>query len=131
LGSESLSSDEEVLGLSKPKFSSHSFAAHFVEVSWQPEIARLRVNRVLSVIDAGRIINKRTGSNQIEGAVVMGIGMAVFEHTQYDHRNGAPINSNLAITFLPPMPMRQKYKSSFWTLQILASMPMERVELAR
>jgi xanthine dehydrogenase YagR molybdenum-binding subunit len=54
------------------------------------------VNRVLSVIDAGRILNKRTGSNQIEGAVVMGIGMALFEHTRYDRRNGAPVNSNLA-----------------------------------
>jgi xanthine dehydrogenase YagR molybdenum-binding subunit len=86
----------EFLGFTKPKFSSHSFGAHFVEVSWQPEIARLRVNRVLSVIDAGRILNKRTGSNQIEGAVVMGIGMALFEHTRYDRRNGAPVNSNLA-----------------------------------
>ena len=29
-------------------------------------------------------------------AVVMGIGMALLEHTSYDRRNGAPINSNLA-----------------------------------
>ena len=36
------------------------------------------------------------GRNQIEGAVVMGIGMALFEETSYDPRNGAPINSNLA-----------------------------------
>ena len=34
--------------------------------------------------------------NQIEGAVVMGVGMALFEHTMYDPQNGAPINSNLA-----------------------------------
>ena len=86
----------ELLGLSKPKLSTHSFGAQFVEVTWQPEIARLRVNRVVSVIDAGRIINERTGRNQIEGAVVMGVGMALFEHTIYDQRNGAPINSNLA-----------------------------------
>ena len=31
----------------KPQKSSHSFGAHFVEVSWQPEIARLRVRRVV------------------------------------------------------------------------------------
>jgi len=87
----------DLLGLTKPKISTHSFGAQFVEVTWQPEIARLRVNRVLTVIDAGRIINERTGRNQIEGAVVMGIGMALFEHTMYDERNhGAPINSNLA-----------------------------------
>jgi xanthine dehydrogenase YagR molybdenum-binding subunit len=80
----------------KPKFSTHSFGCHFVEVTWQPEIVRLRVNRVVTVIDAGRIINPLAGRNQIEGAVVMGIGMALLEHTTYDPQNGAPINSNLA-----------------------------------
>jgi xanthine dehydrogenase YagR molybdenum-binding subunit len=50
----------------------------------------------VTVIDAGRIINPLAGRNQIEGAVVMGIGMALFEHTSYDPQNGAPINSNLA-----------------------------------
>jgi xanthine dehydrogenase YagR molybdenum-binding subunit len=80
----------------KPKFSTHSYGCHFVEVTWQPEIARLRVNRVVSVMDAGRIINPLAGRNQIEGAVVMGIGMALFEHTTYDPQNGAPINSNIA-----------------------------------
>jgi xanthine dehydrogenase YagR molybdenum-binding subunit len=87
----------DALGTTKPKLSSHSFGTQFVEVTWQPEIARLRVNRVLTVIDAGRIINPRTGRNQIEGAVVMGVGMALFEHTTYDDQHhGAPINSNLA-----------------------------------
>jgi xanthine dehydrogenase YagR molybdenum-binding subunit len=80
----------------KPKFSMHSYGCHFVEVTWQPEIARLRVNRVVTVIDGGRIINPLAGRNQIEGAVVMGIGMALLEHTTYDPQNGAPINSNLA-----------------------------------
>src|SRR6478752_461166 len=80
----------------KPKFSMHSFGCHFVEVTWQPEIARLRVNRVVTVIDGGRIINPLAGRNQIEGAVVMGIGMALLEQTIYDPQNGAPINSNLA-----------------------------------
>jgi xanthine dehydrogenase YagR molybdenum-binding subunit len=78
------------------KFSSHSFGAHFVEVTWQPAIARLRVSRVVSVIDAGRILNPLAGRNQIEGAVVMGIGMALFEETAYDRRSGAPVNASLA-----------------------------------
>ena len=87
---------EATFGEEKPKFSTHSFGCHFVEVTWQPEIARLRVNRVVTVIDAGRIINPLAGRNQIEGAVVMGIGMALFEETWYDPQNGAPINSSLA-----------------------------------
>jgi xanthine dehydrogenase YagR molybdenum-binding subunit len=87
---------EATFGEEKPKFSTHSFGCHFVEVTWQPAIARLRVSRVVSVMDAGRIINPLAGRNQIEGAVVMGIGMALLEHTSYDQQSGAPINSNLA-----------------------------------
>ena len=87
---------EATFGNPEPKFSTHSFGCHFVEVTWQAEIARLRVSRVVTVIDAGRILNPLAGRNQIEGAVVMGIGMALFEHTSYDPQNGAPINSNLA-----------------------------------
>jgi xanthine dehydrogenase YagR molybdenum-binding subunit len=78
------------------KFSLHSYGCHFVEVTWQPEIAQLRVSRVVSVIDAGKIINTLAGRNQIQGGVVMGIGMALLEHTSYDPQNGAPINSSMA-----------------------------------
>jgi xanthine dehydrogenase YagR molybdenum-binding subunit len=77
-------------------YSTHSFGAHFVEVSWDPEIARLRVTRVVTVMDAGRIMNQKTARNQILGAVVMGIGLALFEETIYDSRNGKPINNNFA-----------------------------------
>jgi xanthine dehydrogenase YagR molybdenum-binding subunit len=87
---------EATFGNPKPTFSTHSFGCHFVEVTWQPEIARLRISRVVTVMDAGRILNPLAGRNQIEGAVVMGIGMALLEHTSYDPRTGAPINSNLA-----------------------------------
>ncbi len=89
-------SSEQTAFAPHPKFSMHSYGCHFVEVTWQPEIARLRVSRVVTVMDAGRILNPLTGRNQIQGAVVMGIGMALFEETTYDPQNGAPINSNLA-----------------------------------
>ena len=78
------------------QYSAHSFGAQFIEVTWDPGIARLRVSRALTVIDAGRIINKKTGRNQILGAVVMGIGMGMFEETIYDPRNAKPINNNFA-----------------------------------
>jgi xanthine dehydrogenase YagR molybdenum-binding subunit len=83
-------------GNPKPKFSTQSFGCHFAEVTWQPEIARLRVSRVVTVIDAGKIINTLAGRNQIQGAVVMGVGMALLERTEYDPQNGAPINSSMA-----------------------------------
>lgn len=80
----------------KKTTSTHSYGAHFVEVTWQEEIARLRVSRVVTVIDAGKIMNPKTGRNQIEGAVIMGLGMALFEATEYEPTLGAPLNSSLA-----------------------------------
>ena len=77
-------------------YSTHSFGAQFVEVEWQPKIAQLRVSRVVSVIDGGRIINMKTATNQIQGAVAMGIGMGLLEQAIYDPRNGHPINDNYA-----------------------------------
>jgi xanthine dehydrogenase YagR molybdenum-binding subunit len=87
---------QSTMGQKNKPYSTHSFGAHFVEVAWQPALARLRVKRTVTVIDAGRIVNPLTARNQIEGAVVMGIGMAMFEETRYDARNGKAVNSNLA-----------------------------------
>jgi xanthine dehydrogenase YagR molybdenum-binding subunit len=87
---------EGTFGNPNVKYSFHSYGAQFAEVTWQAEIARLRVSRVVTVIDAGRMVNPRTARNQIEGAVVMGVGMAMLEATEYDQRSGAPINANLA-----------------------------------
>lgn len=80
----------------KPDVSRHAYGAHFVEVTWEAMTARLRVNRVVTVIDAGKIINPKTARNQIEGAAIMGIGMGLFEETIYDHRSAAPVNRNFA-----------------------------------
>lgn len=78
------------------KYSLHSYGAQFVEVEWDPGIARLRVSRVVSVIDVGKVLNPRPARNQVEGAIVMGVGMGLFEETHYDPRNGRAVNSNLA-----------------------------------
>jgi xanthine dehydrogenase YagR molybdenum-binding subunit len=80
------------LGEAGEKYSFRSFGAHFVEVRWDPGFAQLRVSRCVSVLDGGRIVNPKTARNQIAGAIVMGVGMALFEqlfeHTVYDHRSG-------------------------------------------
>ena len=83
------------------KFSFRSFGAHFVEIRWDEAISSLRVSRVVSAIDVGKIINSVTAANQVEGAMVMGIGMALYEVTEYDHRNGRPVNNNYAEYLVP------------------------------
>ena len=83
------------------KYSLHSFGAHFAEVEWEPEIARLRVSRIFSIFDAGRIINKKAGANQILGAAIMGVGMTLMEETRHDARTGQPINGSFADYLVP------------------------------
>ena len=82
-------------------YSAHSFGAQFVEVEWDPGIARLRVSRVVSVVDGGRIINQRTATNQMAGAIVMGVGMGLFEETDLRPSNGHPVNDNFADYIVP------------------------------
>jgi xanthine dehydrogenase YagR molybdenum-binding subunit len=77
-------------------FSLHSYGCHFAEVEWEPDIAHLRVSRIFSIFDCGRIINQKAGANQILGAAVMGVGMTLFEETRYEPRTGQPINGNFA-----------------------------------
>lgn len=88
-------------GTPTDKFSFRSFGAHFVEVRWDPGISHLRVARVVSAIDVGRVINPLTARNQVEGAVLMGVGMALFEATEYDTRTGYPANNNYAEYVVP------------------------------
>ncbi|HUY80410.1 MAG TPA: xanthine dehydrogenase family protein molybdopterin-binding subunit [Acidobacteriaceae bacterium] len=82
-------------------YSMHTFGAHFVEVGWDPGIARLRVRKTVTVMDAGRIISEKSARNQILGAVVMGLGMGMFEEAYYDKRNAKPLNNNFADYMVP------------------------------
>ena len=60
------------------------FAAKFVEVRVDPDLGLVRVARVVSAIDGGRILNEKTARSQIIGGTVGGIGMALLEETISD-----------------------------------------------
>jgi xanthine dehydrogenase YagR molybdenum-binding subunit len=78
-----------------------SFGTHFCEVLIDPAAPRVRVARVVSVMDCGRVLNPKTARSQIMGGVVMGIGMALTEETVYDPVTGLPIVRNLADYHVP------------------------------
>src|SRR5690606_19730202 len=75
-------------------YSIDSCCAHFGVLSWHPASGVPRVACVVSVIDGGGMINRSVALNQIEGAIVTGVGMALLEQTHYVPRSGAPVNSN-------------------------------------
>jgi xanthine dehydrogenase YagR molybdenum-binding subunit len=61
-----------------------AFAARFVEVRIDEELGLLHIPRIVTAVDAGRILNEKTAHSQIIGATVMGIGMTLMEETVFD-----------------------------------------------
>ena len=82
-------------------FTTMSYIAHFVEVHVEPRTRRVRVPRVVSVADGGRIISPRTAASQVRGGVVMAIGSALREETEVDPRFGGWLNADLADYVVP------------------------------
>jgi xanthine dehydrogenase YagR molybdenum-binding subunit len=84
-----------------PKLVTFSYSAHFVEVRVEPTTARLRIPRVVSVVDCGRVISPRTAASQVRGGVVWGIGAALREASEVDPRYGGFLNADLAEYVVP------------------------------
>lgn len=78
-----------------------SWGAHFCELSVDEEIGRLQVNRWVSVINIGRVMNAKTAASQVRGAVIMGIGQALMEQCLFDPNLGYPVVYDLATYHFP------------------------------
>jgi xanthine dehydrogenase YagR molybdenum-binding subunit len=79
----------------------NTHTAIFAEVKVDEQLGVIRVTRVVSAVAAGRILNTKTASSQILGSVVWGIGMALHEETQIDHKFGRIMNANIAEYHVP------------------------------
>lgn len=84
-----------------PDFMAFSWIAHFAEVHVETPTGRVRVKRVVSVADCGRVMNRRTAESQVRGGVVWGIGAALREAGETDPRFGGVLNNDLAEYVVP------------------------------
>ncbi len=82
-------------------WSMRSFGAMFCEVRVNVYTGEPRVTRFLACFDCGRILNPKTAGSQFRGGIIMGLGLALMEETQFDGRNGRIMNANLADYHLP------------------------------
>ncbi|MEO6290130.1 MAG: xanthine dehydrogenase family protein molybdopterin-binding subunit [Ginsengibacter sp.] len=82
-------------------YTSYSYSAHFVKVLVNPETGVVTINKVVSAIDAGTVVNEKTARSQIIGGVIGGIGMALMEEGVVDHRYGRWVNNNFADYHVP------------------------------
>lgn len=83
------------------KFSMYSWSIHFTEVKVHPKTGVVRVTRVVTVADSGRIVSPKTAASQMIGGVTGGIGMALTEEAVIDHRYGRFVNNNFADYHVP------------------------------
>jgi xanthine dehydrogenase YagR molybdenum-binding subunit len=78
-----------------------AFAARFAEVRIDEELGVLRVARIVSAVDGGRILNEKTARSQIIGATVMGIGMTMLEEAIFDPATGRITNATFGDYLVP------------------------------
>lgn len=82
-------------------FTSHSWGAVFAEVAVNVHTHMVQVRRIVATYDIGNLINKKTGTNQLSGGIVWGIGMALQEEALIDPVYGRTVNENFAEYHVP------------------------------
>lgn len=82
-------------------YSMHSYGAIFCQVRVNAATGEIRVDRVLGSYDCGRIINAKTAASQFRGGIIMGLGLALMEETNFDERTARIMNPSLAEYHLP------------------------------
>ena len=83
------------------KFTSNSFSAHFVKLGVNPKDGTIKILQVVTTGDAGKIISPKTARSQMLGGVVGGIGMALSEKLEIDHKTGQIINASFGGYHVP------------------------------
>jgi xanthine dehydrogenase YagR molybdenum-binding subunit len=82
-------------------YSMHSTGALFCEVRVNSVTGETHVQRILGSYDCGRIINPTTAASQFRGGIIMGIGLALMEETEFDERTARIMNPSLAEYHVP------------------------------
>lgn len=83
------------------KYASYSWSVHFMKVLVHPTTGVVKIDKGLSVADAGKIVSHKTARSQMIGGSVMGAGMALMEEVVIDHRYGRLVNNNFADYHVP------------------------------
>jgi len=75
-------SEEEAEGHVGDMSAAYSHAVHVAEIEVDTETGEIRVEKITSAQDVGRIVNEMGLEAQIEGGIIMGLGYAISEQLQ-------------------------------------------------
>jgi xanthine dehydrogenase YagR molybdenum-binding subunit len=71
-----------------------AWAVQFVDVSVDTETGLVNVNKVVSLAEAGRVMNRLTFETELIGGVIRGLSAALFEMPVVDRQIGRVLNPN-------------------------------------
>ncbi|RYU88018.1 xanthine dehydrogenase family protein molybdopterin-binding subunit [Mucilaginibacter terrigena] len=83
------------------KYSMQAWSVHFTRVLVHPATGVVKIDKVVSVADSGKVISQKTARSQLIGGAIGGIGMALMEDAIIDHRYGRYVNNNFADYHVP------------------------------
>jgi xanthine dehydrogenase YagR molybdenum-binding subunit len=112
-----------IAGPEYPDFVAFSYIAHFAEVRVDPRIRRARVSRIVSVVDCGKVVSRRTADSQVYGGLVWSVGAALTEESDVDPRFGGFLNANIAEYQVPVNADIRNFEVEFIDEAIHASIP--------
>lgn len=87
---EHLTAEETYTGLNN----AFAFGACFADICVDIPIGKIKINKIYSIHDSGKIINPELAKAQVHGGVAMGIGYAIGEEMLFDEKTGKPLNNN-------------------------------------
>ncbi len=61
-------------------------AAQFAEVTVNMKTGDVKIDRLLMIVDCGRVINPITAAGQVEGGMLQALGLTMFEDTYFDQK---------------------------------------------
>ncbi|UIR56848.1 xanthine dehydrogenase family protein molybdopterin-binding subunit [Sphingobacterium sp. SRCM116780] len=83
-------------GEERKKYAFCSSAAHFCQVRVNIKTGKVKIEKMVCVADGGKIVNEKAAANQMSGAAIGGIGMALMEEKLLDPKSGGLIGDDLA-----------------------------------
>jgi putative selenate reductase molybdopterin-binding subunit len=69
--------------------------AQFAEVTFNKKTGEIQIDRLLMIVDCGRVINPLTAAGQAEGGMAQALGFTMFEDTYFDD-NGRITNDQFS-----------------------------------
>ncbi|WP_458318908.1 xanthine dehydrogenase family protein molybdopterin-binding subunit [Mycolicibacterium brisbanense] len=83
------------------RYSLSAYGAVFAEVAVDELLGLVRIRRMYALFDVGSVVNPKLAHSQAIGGMVGGIGMALLEGSQIDHRDGRVVNANMSDYLVP------------------------------